>query len=100
MVNSNSTSSGKETRQTVKIHPVDVSSSQKKTYKTILNEAANVLTTSLSNQMISLRHIKTWRYDVVFVYENISSISLFHQDDQLISRISNPVMDNTRCFSD
>ena len=34
------------------------------------NEAANVLTTSLSNQMISLRHIKTWRYDVVFVYEN------------------------------
>ena len=40
--------------------------------------------TCLSNQMTSWRHITTWHCDVVFVQQKRS---LFHQEDQLISRI-------------
>ena len=34
------------------------------------NEAVNVLATCLSNQMTSSRQIRTWHYEVVFVYKN------------------------------
>ena len=36
----------------------------------IENEAANVLTACLLNQMTLWRHIRTWYYDAVFVNRN------------------------------
>ena len=49
------------------------------------NDASIVLATCLSNQMMSLRHNRTWHYGVVIVQQKWS---LFHQDYHLISRIS------------
>ena len=43
-----------------------------------------MLATRLSNQVTSSHHIMTWHYDAVFVQQKRS---LFHQGDQLMSRI-------------
>ena len=50
----------------------------------IVNKVANVLAMCLSNQVTSSCHITTWLYDAVFVPQKRS---LFHQEDNLISRI-------------
>ena len=47
------------------------------------NEAANTLATCLSNQMTSLRR------GIMTSYLGVKKRSLLHQEDQLISRISN-----------